>query len=256
MLGENMEKSVLSLKEPSLGVIGGMGPMASAYFMELVTDMTEASCDQEHLSMYIASCPSVPDRTAFILGESKDDPVPGMIDMGLFLQSRGVSCIAIPCMTAHYFHDRLQESLKVHVIDAIEETAGLLFEAGVKKAGVMATDGSVKSGIFEERLKKKGIECITPDSAGQKKVMSLIYNDVKRGRAADLKAFFEVSDALFNEGAEAVILGCTELSVIKRDNELGKGFIDCMEVLSKVSLETCKKPVKKERAILFERRQR
>ena len=251
-----MEKSVLSLSEPSLGVIGGMGPMASAYFMELVTDMTEASCDQEHLSMYIASCPSVPDRTAFILGESKDDPVPVMIDMGLFLQSRGVSCIAIPCMTAHYFHDRLQESLKVHVIDAIEETAGLLSENGVKKAGVMATDGSVKSGIFEERLKKKGIECITPDSAGQKKVMSLIYNDVKRGRAADLKAFFEVSDALFNEGAEAVILGCTELSVIKRDNELGKGFIDCMEVLSKVSLETCKKPVKKERAILFERRQR
>ena len=251
-----MGKSVLSLSEPSLGVIGGMGPMASAYFMELVTDMTEASCDQEHLSMYIASCPSVPDRTAFILGESEDDPVPGMIDMGLFLQSRGVSCIAIPCMTAHYFHDRLQESLKVHVIDAIEETAGLLSENGVKKAGVMATDGSVKSGIFEERLKAKGIECITPDVAGQKKVMSLIYNDVKRGRAADLKAFFEVSDALFNEGAEAVILGCTELSVIKRDNELGKGFIDCMEVLSKVSLETCKKPVKKERAILFERRQR
>lgn len=250
-----MEKSVLSLKEPSLGVIGGMGPMASAYFMELVTDMTEASCDQEHLSMYIASCPSVPDRTAFILGESKDDPVPGMIDMGLFLQSRGVSCIAIPCMTAHYFHDRLQESLKVHVIDAIEETAGLLSENGVKKAGVMATDGSVKSGIFEERLKAKGIECITPDAAGQKKVMSLIYNDVKRGRAADLHSFFEVSDSLFNEGAEAVILGCTELSVIKRDNELGKGFIDCMEVLSKVSLETCKKPVKKERSVLFERRQ-
>ena len=254
MLGENMGKSVLSLSEPSLGVIGGMGPMASAYFMELVTDMTEASCDQEHLSMYIASCPSVPDRTAFILGESKDDPVPGMIDMGLFLQSRGVSCIAIPCMTAHYFHDRLQESLKVHVIDAIEETAGLLSENGVKKAGVMATDGSVKSGIFEERLKAKGIECITPDAAGQKKVMSLIYNDVKRGRAADLKAFFEVSDELFNEGAEAVILGCTELSVIKRDNELGKGFIDCMEVLSMVSLKECNKPVKKERAILFERR--
>lgn len=255
MLGDNMEKSVLFLNEPALGVIGGMGPMASAYFMELVTDMTEASCDQEHLSMYIASCPSVPDRTAFILGESEDDPVPGMIDMGLFLQSRGVSCIAIPCMTAHYFHDRLQESLKVHVIDAIEETAGQLFDAGVRKAGVMATDGSVKSGIFYERLKKKGIEYITPDEAGQKKVMSLIYDDVKTGRKADLNAFFEVSDSLFKEGAEAVILGCTELSVIKRDNDLGRGFIDCMEVLSKVSLETCGKPVKKERSILFERRE-
>ena len=250
-----MEKSVLFLNEPALGVIGGMGPMASAYFMELVTDMTEASCDQEHLSMYIASCPSVPDRTAFILGESEDDPVPGMIDMGLFLQSRGVSCIAIPCMTAHYFHDRLQESLRVQVIDAIEETAGLLFDAGVRKAGVMATDGSVKSGIFYERLKKKGIEYITPDEAGQKKVMSLIYDDVKTGRKADLNAFFEVSDSLFKEGAEAVILGCTELSVIKRDNDLGRGFIDCMEVLSKVSLETCGKPVKKERSILFERRE-
>ena len=255
MLGDNMEKSVLFLNEPALGVIGGMGPMASAYFMELVTDMTEASCDQEHLSMYIASCPSVPDRTAFILGESEDDPVPGMIDMGLFLQSRGVSCIAIPCMTAHYFHDRLQESLRVQVIDAIEETAGLLFDAGVRKAGVMATDGSVKSGIFHERLKKKGIEYITPDEAGQKKVMSLIYDDVKTGRKADLNAFFEVSDSLFKEGAEAVILGCTELSVIKRDNDLGRGFIDCMEVLSKVSLETCGKPVKKERSILFERRE-
>lgn len=87
-----------------LGVIGGLGPLATACFLEMVTKMTDASCDQEHLEMIIYSAPGIPDRTAYILGRSPDSPVKPMIEIGRKLAREQVSCIAVPCMTAHYLY--------------------------------------------------------------------------------------------------------------------------------------------------------
>ena len=93
----------------SLGIIGGLGPMATAYFMELLINMTDAKCDQDHLEMIIYNCPSIPDRTAYILGKSNANPVVPIIKIGKKLKEQNVDCISIPCITAHYFHDEIEE---------------------------------------------------------------------------------------------------------------------------------------------------
>lgn len=237
-----------------LGVIGGLGPMATAYFYQLVTEMTAAEKDQDHIDIDIASRPGIPDRTAFILGESDADPVPGIVAAGKFLAAAGASCLAIPCMTAHFFHDRIQAELPVPVIHAIAETARYLKEAGAKRCGVMATDGSVTSGVFGKALSAEGLEVIYPEAEEQKAVMSIIYDDVKSGNPVDFDSFMDVSNSLFASGADAIILGCTELSVVKRDFRLGPGYIDCMEVLAAAAIERCGGRVKSGRQILKPRR--
>jgi aspartate racemase len=235
----------------ALGIVGGLGPMATAYFMELIVRMTKAECDQEHLEMLVYQRPSIPDRTNYILGKSTQNPLPYMIETGQILERHGVDCIAIPCITAHYFHQELEDGIGCKVIHAIRDTAATLKAAGIKRAAIMATDGTVGSGIFQKELEQAGIKPLLPDGQMQQFVMSLIYDDVKAGRTPDMEHFKQVADSLIEKGAQVIILGCTELSVIKRDYELGAGFIDALDVLAKSSIEACGKEVKETYATLF-----
>ena len=227
-----------------LGVIGGLGPIATAYFMELVVKMTKADCDQQHLDMIVYNCPSIPDRTSYILGRSKESPLPRMLEIGRALAEQGASAVAIPCITAHSFHEELAAGIPVPVIHIVEETAEHLRQNGVRKAGVMATDGTVQSRLFQRCLAARGIETVLPDTAGQQAVMELIYQDVKAGRGVDIEKFYAVSRRLQAQGAGAVVLGCTELSLIKRDYPIGRGYIDAMEVLARASILRMGKPLK------------
>ncbi len=223
----------------TLGVIGGLGPMATVHFMELITEMTDASRDQDHLDMIVYSHPSIPDRTAYILGESDESPLEPMLFAGQKLIGAGAGCLCIPCMTAHYFYDTLSESLSVPLIHGIRETAAEAAENGVRKVGLMATSGTVKSGIFQEEMTRAGIDTVLPDEIHQKEVMEIIYDDVKAGRPADMEKFRNVSGFLRQAGAQVIILGCTELSVVKRDEEIGPGYLDALEVLAQRSLLFC-----------------
>ncbi len=105
-----------------LGVIGGLGPMATAYFLQLITQMSDAETDQEHMEILLHSNPRIPDRTRFILGQSEEDPLPQMIEVGIDLRSQGAEVIAIPCVTAHYFQKRLEREIGIPILDAIRET--------------------------------------------------------------------------------------------------------------------------------------
>ncbi len=234
-----------------LGVIGGLGPMATAYYMELVVRMTDVSRDQDHPEMIVMNVPTIPDRTAYILGKSEDNPVPPMIALGRQLAQLGVGVIATPCVTAHYFHDALQQGIGLPVIHVIEATASLLRETGITRVGLMATDGTVDSGIFQKKLEDAGIQTILPDAAEQAGVMALIYDQIKAGVPADLSLFGHIRDSLRDKGAQVVILGCTELSLLKKQQDLGGGILDVLDVLAKVSVETCGKPVRPEYDRLF-----
>lgn len=229
-----------------LGVIGGLGPMATAYFMELVTAMTKAGTDQEHIKMAVYSAPDIPDRTDFILGRSDKSPLPGIINAGLALKSIGADIIAIPCVTAHYFHAEIESALGIKTLHAIRECAELLTVAGIRRVGIMATEGTVNSGIFRRVLDEYGISAVVPSIQGQKKVNSLIYDNIKRGLPPEEKNFFAVKDELLSNGANAVILGCTELSLIKRDLDTGKNVLDITEVLAKASVLACGRELSKE----------
>ncbi len=230
----------------SFGIIGGLGPMATAYLMELIVDMTDAKTDQEHIDAIIFNRPGVPDRTAYILDPSKPSPVPPMVDMAQKLENLGVCAIGTPCVTAHSFHEDLQSSVNVPFIHMVQETAAYLKAAGCKKAGIMATSGTVHMGLFQKALTDIGLDYALPDKAMQENVMSLIYDNVKAGIPADMDKFRAVSEALRSDGCDAVILGCTELSIIKRDNEIGPGYLDALEVLARAAILTCGKKVKTE----------
>ncbi len=222
-----------------LGVIGGLGPLATAYFYELVTRMTASEKDQGHIEMAIISSPSTPDRTDYILGKSKESPLEPMIRAGKELEALGADYIAIPCITAHYFHEQLVRAIGIPIIHIIKETVGCLVSAGVRAAGIMATEGTIGSGLFQRELEAAGIKPVVPSDIAQKNVTKLIYEDIKSNLPADMGRFEVVSAELFDNGAEVIILGCTELSLIKKDNRLGHGYIDAMEVLASRSVRYC-----------------
>lgn len=217
---------------PMLGIIGGLGPMATAYFMELIISMTDAATDQEHIRMLVCNYPDVPDRTKYILGNSTESPLPYIEETGAFLRDAGATCLAIPCITAHYFHDELEEYLGMRVEHIIRETVAYLKVRGINKVGIMATDGTVQSGLFQAELKKNSMEAVLLDAYHQKMVMDLIYEDVKAGRPIRFELFEAVAMSLKEQGAEVSILGCTELSMIKKNFKLPAGILDAMEVLS------------------------
>ncbi len=239
------------IKEKTLGVLGGLGPLATAYYLELVVTMTDAATDQEHPKIIIMNVPGIPDRTAYILGKSDQSPLPPMVLLGRQMKELGVDVIATPCITAHYFHAQLQEQIGLPLIHGIQCVARTLREAGVSKVGLMATDGTVQSGIFQRQVENLGMELVLPGETGQAAVMTLIYDQVKAGKQPDLALFETVRRELREKGAQAVVLGCTELSLLKKQYPLGTGVLDALEVLAKESVLACSKQVKEEYTTLF-----
>lgn len=224
-----------------LGIIGGLGPMATAYFLELIVRMTDAAKDQEHLPSVTFNLPDIPDRTAHVLDPSKESPVPRLTAAAKQLECLGCCCVAVPCVTSHCFYEELAASVNIPWLNAVEETAAMLKKLGVKKAGILATSGTIATGLFQNALDKAGIDWAIPEE--QDKVMHLIYNNVKAGLAPEMELFYSVSEQLRAEGCEMLILGCTELSLIKRDRPIGPGYLDVLEVLARASILQCEKPL-------------
>lgn len=222
-----------------LGIIGGLGPMATAYFLQLVVEMTDAKTDQEHIEVLLHSKPQIPDRTRYILGLSEENPMPELLAVGKSLTAQGAEVIAIPCITAHFFQKQLEEEIGCQIIHAIEETGKYLKQEQISHVGIMATAGTIESRLFQEILGKYQITCSIPDQKGQDKVMHIIYEDVKAGKPIEMELFTEVSRTLFNDGAQVILLGCTELSMAKRDHALSAGYLDVMEVLARAAVLEC-----------------
>ncbi len=228
-------------KSPVLGILGGLGPMATVYFYELLTSHTEAACDQDHIDIIINSHATTPDRSAFITGRSDEDPLAVMVDDIHRMKTYGADLVAIPCNTAHYFYDKLKASTDLPILNIMEETAACLSSLGVKRAGILATDGTVYSGTYDRFLSAHGIDCIRPTADDQKSIMRIIYDEIKNGKTPDVDAFLAVSDRLLRAGADALILGCTELSLIKKQYALPRHYIDSLDVLAASTIEACGK---------------
>ncbi len=235
----------------TLGVLGGLGPMATAYFLELTVAFTDAARDQEHLQSIVMNAPFIPDRTAYILGKSRENPVEPMIQLGRQLKQLGATVIATPCITAHYFHRELQEGIGLPMLHGIECVAQQLKQSGIQRVGLMATDGTVQSGIFQRQVEELGMELVLPDQEGQQAVMSLIYDQIKAGKEPELDLFHRVKEHLREKGAQAVVLGCTELSLLKKQAPLGRGIVAALEVLAQQSVLACGKSVKTQYQKLF-----
>lgn len=234
------------MKKQILGVIGGLGPSATAHFMERVIAMTDAKTDQENVDMIVYNFPSIPDRTGYILGSNLKSPLPGLRSVGQALARQRVSCIAIPCVTAHYFHKELQSVIPVPILNGVAETVRLLRSHGIRKVGIMATDGTIRSRLLARELDNAGILPVIPSAQRQADVSRLIYENVKAGKPPEMDRFRRVQQELMDCGAEVILLGCTELSLIKRDEAIGPGFLDIMDVLARESVLRCGKKLRRE----------
>ncbi len=216
----------------TIGIIGGLGPMATVYYLELITRMTEAEKDQEHPRVLLEMIPDTPDRTGFILGRESRSPFPYLLQAGKELAGMGADFITVPCVTAQYFYEELSAGLSVPVVSICRNLAADMAEKRVGKVGLLATDGTIQSKVLEKEFINAGVEVIVPPAEEQCKVMGLIGR-IKEGNAIDWHGFHEVSRALFMRGAEKLVLGCTELSLLKRERELPECYVDVLEVLAR-----------------------
>ena len=229
------------MKDLTLGILGGLGPMSSVYFYELLTAHTKAERDQEHINILLSSRADTPDRTDFILGRSQSDPIYTMISEVNKLIGAGAEIIAIPCNTAHHFYEKISCQASVPVINIIKQTARFCRYLGVKKVGVLATEGTTASGAYKNILSAMGIEYVTCENEEQEIITDIIYEKIKKGEPANIGLFLRVVDKLKALGCEKIILGCTELSLLKRNYKLGSDFIDSMEVLAASAIKLCGK---------------
>lgn len=195
-----------------IGIIGGMGPLATADLFEKIVLHTAAGCDQEHLRVCIDSNTDIADRTAALL-HGGADPRPEMIKSAKRLASIGSDVLIMPCNTAHNFYDDVAASVDIPVLHMIALTRDTLKKQGVKCAGLLATDGTVQTGIYQRTFEGSGVSLLTPDTADdQSAVMDVIYNGVKAGDMNhDVTAFCKSCEHLLERGAQVLILGCTEL---------------------------------------------
>lgn len=204
------------MKKKTIGIIGGMGPMATADLFQKITMHTRACCDQEHLRVLIDSNIHIPDRTAAIL-HGGANPLPELTASARGLERQGAELLLMPCNTAHYFYDGVQAAVQVPVLHMIRLTARALEARGVKTAGLLATDGTVQTGIYQQCFADTDIRLLTPDGADQQAVMEMIYQGVKAGRRDyDASRARRAMAALLDRGAETLILGCTEMPLAVR----------------------------------------
>ena len=232
------------MKEGILGVLGGMGPQATNTFYQRIIDRTQAEADQEHLQVLIWSDAKIPDRTAGILGGDAEGVYAALRDGAKLLEGAGCTVLAIPCNTSHFFADRLQEELSVPIINMIRETVGAIAAAGHRTVGILATDGTIRTGIYQKELEAAGLTAVTPPDDLQRVVMSIIYDEIKRGETGSREKFGEIDAFLRASRCDCAILGCTELSVFRALHALPPFYIDAMEILAEQSILRCGKTLR------------
>lgn len=220
-----------------IGVLGGMGPEATADLFYKIIRATPAAQDQDHLRVIIDCNPAIPDRTRYILG-SGPDPFHELIRTAHNLVGAGASFLVIPCNTAHYFHRTLQKAVTVPILHIMEETAAHICRShpGVRKAGLLASTGTIRTDLYPAALRAVGVEVLSPGPAGQEAVMQAIYQ-VKAGRHHQARELSQGPvQELLSQGAELMILGCTELPLILGPGQLACPVVDPTQVLAQAAV--------------------
>ncbi|MBE2257318.1 MAG: aspartate/glutamate racemase family protein [Rhodobacteraceae bacterium] len=227
------------VREFKLGVVGGVGPAATVDFMQKVVRLTGAARDQDHIKMMVEQNPQIPDRTANLIG-SGADPTISMLATCKQLEAGGANAVAIPCNTAHAFVDRIQPYLGIPIVNMLSEVVQHIGTQmpGVSRVGLLATSGTVASGVYHQVAEAAGLKLLVPDEAVQDLIMQAIYGErgVKAGFTSGLCSA-HLATAIGNlvkQGAEAIILGCTELPLIAIDADIRQSIplLDPTEILA------------------------
>lgn len=230
---------------PVVGILGGLGPLAGATFLRVLTLLTPAASDQEQLDAVLLSHSTTPDRTARIRDDSAPDPAPVLLADAQRLEALGVDLIAVPCNSAHPFLRGMADQVAVPMVDIVDLTAQAAVEhvrtrglGDQPKIGVLATDGTRAAGLYRDALRRLGAEPVDTTDAEQREVMRIIYDQVKAGQSTDLSALEHLTSAMVERGCAAVVLGCTELSVAYDEHQLHRDprLVDSVASLARETL--------------------
>lgn len=216
-----------------LGVIGGMGPLATVKFYDKIVLNTEAHNDNEHIDLIVLNHSTMPDRTKCII-ENKDTEFLNEIKKDLEILERiGIDVVAIPCNTSHYFYDEFKNFANLKIINMIEETILEIKRRGIKKVAVFGTLGTLNSKVYNKYAKENGIEVKELSLEDKKTVMDIIYK-IKETNNLESKDFVEILNRYCNDKTIGII-ACTELSLLDIPENLNT--IDALDVLVNKSIE-------------------
>jgi len=221
-----------------LGILGGMGPAASAEYVARLVKQTPASCDQEHIPFVLWNNPQIPDRSTSLRNED-DRPLPFLLEGIQILKAARCDLIVIPCNTAHFWYDDMVK-LKVPIVHIVDSVADALRDVNVTGTiGVMGTQATVELGLYQYKLNKAGWSCIVPSKEEMDTLVQPAINLIKSGdmsRAYDM--FMIVIDSLIARGATAVVLGCTEIPLaVNQDKRDAVPLINSIDSLVKSAIK-------------------
>ncbi len=221
------------------GVLGGMGPEATVDFMAKVIALTEASCDQDHVRMLVDHNPHVPNRQDAILGDGVD-PGTVLADMAAGLEAGGADFLVIPCNTAYVYEDAILAATHIPLISIIGVSIAAAQERapGADRIGVLATDGCLRSGIFQAGLDAAGLTAELPSASELEELMTLI-KAIKGGKHTDdtARAMAGLAQALASRGACAIIAGCTEIPLVLDESAVSVPLISSTDALADITVK-------------------
>jgi len=223
--------------EKVVGILGGMGPLATVDLFQKIVQQTEAKTDNDHIHIIIDNNTKVPDRTASIIN-SGESPLNCLVTSAVKLEMMGADVIIMPCNTAHYFYDAIMPFIQIPFINMIEETAKEIKKNYKgRKVGLLSTEGTSKSGVYDKTLTEYGIDFIKPDERLQPYVTDIIYAVKKGDTNPDKEGLLKVLESIKNKGAELFILGCTELPIAFQRMDIREKYIDPTDILARRAIE-------------------
>lgn len=193
-----------------LGVLGGMGPLATVDFLQKLIEETPAQRDQDHIPVIAYSVPQIPERPPAIVGNG-ESPLPHMLEGVRTLKRAGATAIAIACNTAHYWFDELVTHGGVPILHIADAACDAL-DANVSRVALMATDGTIAAGFYQKRLAALGKECLLCTPQDQQTLILPAIEHVKRTELVRAHALAsQAARHLLDRGAQAIVMGCTEI---------------------------------------------
>ncbi len=222
-----------------LGIIGGMGPMATIDLYKKITELTPAGRDQDHIHIIIDSYPQIEDRTAHIVNGEKS-PLPRLLESARRLEAAGAEALLMPCNTAHYFAPDIEREVKTPLIHIVRCTAEAIKNdyPNAKKIGLFATTGTKKAGVYDKILAEYGFETMRFPQALENDVMACIYDGVKAGKTEEYAPLFQkCADEASSLGADVMIAGCTEIPLLLPYIKSGAPFADATLELARAAVK-------------------
>ena len=203
----------------TVGVLGGMGPAATVDFLDRLVQVTPAERDQDHVPVLVYGDPRVPDRTLAIRGEG-ESPLPDLLRGATFLDRAGVGCIAMPCNTAYAWYDDLRWAVAAPILHIVDAAADRLVEQVCESAtvGVLSTEGTRTLELYPPKLRQRNLVPLAPQDEDMCDLVEPGIAAVKAGRLDQGRSLLETAAGrLVDRGADAIVIACTDISVVLRE---------------------------------------